>query len=230
MEAVKPGRDRPGKGQYDPYSLPDFDTDFITNDELEAFAQALTAPTTAPVIALNDWRPVHQKIKKPKRRKVPRRSKDETREGFVYTIVYWPLLFFVLGWIVFLFIAYNVTRLYIYAYEHLFSWTGKRQALRRQLQQADSYEQWKQSALALDQYLSNDEWRKVAPYSYYNDSTVRKVNSQLSLLLERVSAEEHSDSTSPHGSRCVEELKSLLEGCIKNNFVGVESPQLYSEV
>ena len=106
MEAVKAPGNAPGNGDYDPYSLPDFDTDFITNDELETFAQALAAPTTAPVIALNDWRPVHQKIKKPKRRKATRRSKDETREGFVYTIVYWPLLFFVLGWIIFLFIAY----------------------------------------------------------------------------------------------------------------------------
>ena len=45
----------------------------------------------------------------------------------------------------------------IYAYEHTFSWRGKKQALRRELQQADSYEQWKQSALALDEYLGNEE-------------------------------------------------------------------------
>ena len=229
MKEVKPASTRPGKGEYDPYSLPDFDTDFITKDELEAFAQALAAPTTAPVTALNDWRPVHQKIKKPKRRKSSRRSKDETREGFVYSILYWPLLFFVLGWIVFLFIAYNLIRVYIYAYEHLFSWTGKRQRLRRQLQQAASYDQWKEDALALDNYLGNDEWKRSDPYSYYNHQTVKKVSGQLSALLERLSAEQSGNRTSVDGPKCVEELKSLLEGCIKNNFVGVESQQLYSE-
>lgn len=88
--------------QYDPHSLPNFDTEFISAEELQAFSEALNAPTTSPVTALNDWRPIHQKIKKAKRRKEARRSKDETREGFVYSILYYPLLFGVLGWIVFL--------------------------------------------------------------------------------------------------------------------------------
>jgi hypothetical protein len=87
---------------YDPHTLPDFDTDFISAEELQAFSEALTAPTTTPVTALNDWKPIHQKIKKAKRRREPRRSKDETREGFVYSILYYPLLFVVLGWIIFL--------------------------------------------------------------------------------------------------------------------------------
>lgn len=88
--------------QYDPHSLPNFDTEFISPEELQTFSEALNAPTTTPVTALNDWRPIHQKIKKAKRRKEPRRTKDETREGFVYSILYYPLLFGVLGWIVFL--------------------------------------------------------------------------------------------------------------------------------
>jgi Domain of unknown function (DUF3336)/Patatin-like phospholipase len=215
-------------GQYDPHSLPDFENDFITADELEAFSQALTAPATTPVTALNDWRPIHQKIKKVKRRKVPRRTKDETREGFVYTLLYWPLLFIVLGWIIFLFIAYNVTRAYIHAYEHYYSWTGTRQKLRRQLQHADSYDQWKQGALALDEYLGNEEWKHSDSYSYYNHQTVEKVNSQLVALLERVNNEE-DEKHRADASKTIDDLKTLLEGCIKNNFVGVESPQLYSE-
>jgi Domain of unknown function (DUF3336)/Patatin-like phospholipase len=219
----------PGKDEYDPSSLPDFDTDFITNDELDAFAQALAAPTTVPVTALNDWRPIHQKIKKPKRRKVPKRSKDETREGFVYTLLHWPLLFFVLGWIVFLFIAYNLTRVYIYAYEQFFSWTGKRQALRRRLQQAESYDQWKDDALALDQYLGNEQWKRSDSYSYYNHQTVKKVSAQLAALLDRIEAGEAENVNGVDIPRALEELKLLLESCIKNNFVGVESPQLYSE-
>jgi hypothetical protein len=94
------GQSLPNDDQYDPRSLPDFETDFITAEELQAFSDALTAPTTTPVTALNDWKPIHQRIKKSKRRREPRRSKDETREGFVYSLLYYPLLFAVLGWIV----------------------------------------------------------------------------------------------------------------------------------
>ncbi len=67
------------KGQYDPFALPDFDNDFIQSEELQAFADALAAPT-APILpsALNDWRPIYQKIKKVRKR--PQR-RDETREG-----------------------------------------------------------------------------------------------------------------------------------------------------
>jgi hypothetical protein len=87
---------------YDPHSLPDFETDFISPEDLQAFSNALDAPATTPVTALNDWRPIHQKIKKARRRREPRRSKDETREGFVYNVLHYPLLFVVLGWIIFL--------------------------------------------------------------------------------------------------------------------------------
>jgi hypothetical protein len=215
------------QGEYDPFTLPDFDKTFITRDELEAFAQALEAPTTAPVTALNDWGPVYQKIKKLKRRRTPRRSKDETREGWVYSVLYYPLLIFVLGWIIFLFGAYNIIRLYIYVYEHFYSWTGQRQRLRRQLQDADTYEMWRQGAIALDQYLGNDQWKETDSYSYYNHHTVQKVSAQLSVLLDKIKLGKGKPATSDPA--LVEELKVLLESCIKNNFVGVESPQLYSE-
>lgn len=68
---------------FDPEQLPDFRNDFVSEDDLRAFAAALEAPQANPVIALNDWKPVHQKIKKRGQRRKAR-SKDETREGFVY--------------------------------------------------------------------------------------------------------------------------------------------------
>jgi predicted acylesterase/phospholipase RssA len=212
---------------YDPHSLPDFDTDFLLDGELEAFSEALSAPTTKPVTALNDWRPIHQKIKKSRRKREPRRSKDETREGFVYSILYWPLLFGVLAWIVFLFAAYNLTRLYIYLYEHLFSWIGRRETLRKRLQHAKGYDEWKTAAQELDAHLGNDKWRESSPYSYYNHATVERVNQQLAHLTERISADGQlagSDQT-----QNITDLKDLLEACIKNNFMGVENPRLYSE-
>lgn len=48
------------KTTYDPYVLPDFDTEFISQDDLDAFRQALSAPAAVSVTALNDWRPIHR--------------------------------------------------------------------------------------------------------------------------------------------------------------------------
>lgn len=215
---------------YDPYTLPDYENDFIDRADLEAFADALTAPTTEPVTALNDWGPVHQRVKRSRvRRKPSRRSKDETREGFVYTILYYPLLFIVCGWIVVLFIIYNLTRFYIYAYEHAFSWTGQRERLRRQLQQASTYEEWKSAAQRLDEFLGNEEWKRHDQYSYYNHNTVKKVTAQLIELQQRVEAEAGHGSNGIGGLSALDDLKALLESCVKNNFVGIENPRLYSE-
>lgn len=84
---------------FDPEFLPDYDNDFITQDDLASFAAALEAPTNTPVTALNDWKPIHQKVKKSKQRRKPTRTKDEKREGFVYFLLRYPILLGVLGWI-----------------------------------------------------------------------------------------------------------------------------------
>ena len=215
---------------FDPYTLPDFEDDFISQSDLESFARALTAPTTEPVIALNDWGPVHQKVRRNRvRRKTPQRSKDETREGFVYTLLHYPLLFIVCGWIAFLFIVYNLTRFYIYAYEHFFSRRGRRETLRRRLQVANTYDEWQNAAHELDEYLGNEEWKESDPYSYYNHQTVRNVTSQLADLQQRVQTEAKDGRDGVGGLTAEDELKSLLESCVKNNFMGVENPRLYSE-
>lgn len=113
-----------------------------------------------------------------------------------------------------------MTRLYIYAYEHLFAWAGKREALRKELQHAKSYPEWKAIAQKLDEQLENEQWKRSAPYSYYNHQTVARVNDQLAVLLDRIEQDD---------ARSVNDLKALLEACIKNNFMGIESSRLYSE-
>lgn len=215
--------------EWDHRNLPDYDTEFTSQEDLNAFAEALAAPTTSPVVALNDWRPIHQKIKKNRsRRKPSKRSKDETREGFVYSILHYPLLIGVLGWIVFLFIAYNVTRLYVVAYEKIFTWKGKRQRLRKQLQQANNYEEWTRAAEKLDEYLGNEEWKETDAYSYYNHQTVRRAAQELAYLRKKVQ-DESTGSKQSSDHHAIEDMKALLQSCIKNNFVGVENPRLYSE-
>ena len=64
-------------------NLPDHDTDFVNEQDIAAFEKALSAPDANEdefITALNDWRPVNQKIRRKKAAR-PRRGKDETREG-----------------------------------------------------------------------------------------------------------------------------------------------------
>lgn len=107
--------------------LPDIDTDFVNPDgkpppnhptgeepedtfltafqidaDLAAFARAVNAPDAPEedfITALNDWRPVRQRIRRKNPKKRPRRGKDETREGFGYQILKWPMLAVVFAWI-----------------------------------------------------------------------------------------------------------------------------------
>ncbi len=214
---------------FDPSNLPDFDTNFIDETDIKAFAKALNAPENSPVTALNDWRPVHQHVRRRgarARKKNPKRSKDETREGFVYNILKWPLLLLVLGWIIVLAISYFATRLYVYGYEHFFTWRGRRQALRQSLRLKTDFEDWKRAAKELDEHLGNQRWKETDDYAFYDYTTVRKVKDQLKAGRARASLEEaHHDST----REPIDQLRRLVEDCVKNNFVGVENPRLYSE-
>ena len=218
---------------YDPTRLPDFDTEFISKDDLDAFARALTAPDTTPVTALNDWRPVHQRVKRKtprNKKKLPKRSKDETREGFVYSLLKWPLLATVFGWILVLGAAYLLTRFYIWAYEHVVTWRGQRERLRQNLRSKTDYKSWIAAAEALDRHLGNEKWKTVNDYAYYDHATISKVKEQLRSRRELAAAEaEKNDSERGTLQHALEDLKSLVEACVRDNFAGTENPRLYSE-
>ncbi|KZF25130.1 patatin-domain-containing protein [Xylona heveae TC161] len=232
---------------FDAYNIPDYDTNFVHEAEFSEFAKALAAPENsnedvslsqqAPafITALNDWRPVHQKVRGrrksggPRRRRPPKRGKDETREGFVYTLLKWPMLVSVLAWIIILGIIYIFTRLYIYFYEQFVTWRGTRQRLRRNLQSTKSYGEWVEAAKELDKYLGNEAWKKQDEYAYYDHKTVKKAVNQLRKLRQLAEAEESPEVENEGTVRAVDELRGLIEACVKSNFVGVENPRLYSE-
>ena len=216
---------------YDPRSLPDFDTEFTSQHDFRQFEDALNAPEASPVIAMNDWRPIHRRVRRPgSRRKAPkRRTKDETREGFVYTLLKWPFLATVLGWISVLGIGYLLTRLYIFLYEHFFTWTGKRERLRRKLRSTNTYPEWREAAEELDSYLGTERWKEQDEYAYYDYTTVNKVTGQLKLLRARIEQETKNGVSDRGNVPAIEELHEMLKACVKNNFVGVENPRLYSE-
>lgn len=212
------------------YGLPDFNTRFIEDKELEQFERALSAPEACPLVAINDWRPIHQRVRKPgSRRKGANRTVDETREGYLYTLLKWPLLSIVMGWISVLSVLYVLTRLYIYLYEHFVTWRGRRQTLRRQMRATNTYGEWKEAAKKLDAYLGNDRWKEVNEYAYYDHGTVNRVKSQLVTLKAKVEQAQANGDDGAKISSLLEDLRVLLEGCVKNNFAGVENPRLYSE-
>ena len=212
---------------FDPSRLPDYHRDFIDVKDLDEFAKSLNAPEASPLVALNDWRPVNQRVRRtrPRSRKAkPRRSKDETREGFVYNVLKWPFLLVVLGWILALCLSYLLIRLYIWAYERLVTWRGRRQLLRKNLQSKSDFALWRRAAEELDAHLGNDRWKSSDEYAYYDHSTVERVKEQLKSI--RLQAQNKGVSSTVDATY---RLRALVEACVKNNAFGVENPRLYSE-
>jgi len=223
---------------FDTDRVPDFHIRFIKDSELRAFAEALQAPEVTPITALNDWRPVHQRIRRKagrpgKRRRKPLRSRDETREGFVYTLLKWPLLLFVGCWLLVLFILYLLTRFYIWVYEQTITWRGYRQTLRQQLRASVTYTDWQNVAARLDEHLGNESWKEDDSYAYYDDATIRRAFEQLQARRQRamqlLSRNTKIGQCDELAEQAVHELKTLVESCVKNNFAGIENPRIYSE-
>lgn len=212
---------------FDPSLLPDYDREFIDRTDVEDFAKALNAPECSPLTAFNDRKSIHHRVKETRtrgRRKRPRRTKDETREGFVYSILKWPFLFAVLSWILVLCVAYVSTRVYIWAYERMFTWRGRRQVLRRNLQSKSHFAEWKIAAEELDDYLGNSKWRSIDEYAYYDHATVKRVKDQL-----RATRLQARESDGKSAVDAMQRLRRLIEACLKRNAFGIEAPNLYSE-
>ncbi|KAF2221294.1 acyl transferase/acyl hydrolase/lysophospholipase [Elsinoe ampelina] len=233
---------------WDPKTLPDFDDDFIKEEDIREFEKALAVPEHSPseedllspkqptefITALNDWRPIHQRVRgragrKSKSKKPPRRGKDETREGWTYKFLKWPLLLIVTGWLLGLSIAYLLTRFYIYVYEQFVTWRGTRQRLRKKMRSQTNYHDWVKAAQELDRYLGNDKWKETDEYAYYDCKTIRRVTQQLHALRLRVESGGNTNGLAEKHAVAVDELRGLVEACVKNNFAGYENPRLYSE-
>ncbi|KAJ5362958.1 hypothetical protein N7541_003802 [Penicillium brevicompactum] len=220
----------PKNDPYDPSGIPDFDRDFIKPDELDRFERALNAPEASPLVAINDWRPINQRVRKNRgRRKNPKRSKDETREGVLYTVLKWPFLFTVFAWITLLGFGYVLIRVYIFLYEQWVTWRGKRERLRRELSAQKNYPDWLKAAQALDVHLGTEKWKQTDEYAYYDHLTITKVVAQLKKVRGDAEWEKENGQIPSNEVSAVEELRALLEACVKNNFAGVENPRIYSE-
>ncbi|KAI0480776.1 lipase [Xylariaceae sp. FL0804] len=196
------------------------------------------------ITAQHDWAPVNQKVRRGKRRRRRRtvvggRTVDETREGYLYGLLKWPFFLSVALWIVGLGVSYLMTRSYIFLYEYYVAWTGRRERLRRNMRATSSYRDWVHAAKELDNYLGNQQWKEENEYAYYDSKTVRRVWEQMRRYRRAAERQEAKGSGAPGykdgdvveegGRKAIEDLKALTEACVKNNFVGVENPRLYSQ-
>ncbi|EJF61243.1 patatin-domain-containing protein [Dichomitus squalens LYAD-421 SS1] len=218
--------------------IPLLEEDFVDERHMQQFEEALKVDDTAmlsdftevpnsPVIspqqlslphgqrvrkvsALSDFAPVNLKVR---RRKRPPKTPHMGNE-WLYHILRWPLLGLIFLFIAFQFGAYIAIRQVVNAKEWLSAWRGRRGVLRKRLRNAQTYQEWKDAALALDQYMHFDEWKMVDEDLYYDWKLVRKVRRSLKVFREK------NDARGVLG---------VLETCIRNNFAGVESARLYSE-
>jgi hypothetical protein len=104
--------------------------------------------------------------------------------------------------------------------------------LRRKLQATTNYGDWVTEAKELDTFLGNDKWKAEDEYAYYDHKTVRRVLDQIRKCRRRIEEEEKSrvyGNGTARSSKALEDLKALVEACVKNNFVGVENSRLYSQ-
>lgn len=167
------------------------------------------------ITSKNDWFPVGEPKSKKREAKpsTTQRLSNEFRLLSSYFLFRWPVLFFVVMWVVFLTTLYFFVRLYVALLEYFFTWTGQRKVLRDKLRASKTYEEWVANAVELDKFLGLDKWLDNPRFSYYDSHTVQKTIRRLRLLRERGD---------------IAELMVLLLGCLKSNFAGIENRQLYS--
>ncbi|KAG8747549.1 hypothetical protein FRC10_000685 [Ceratobasidium sp. 414] len=211
----------------------EFARDYVDEDHILAFAKALEADELAlpddssaaspsipgtprpsherirKVAALSDFAPINQRVKRRRRGALPPRHRE-----LLYHIVRWPLLGLLFLVIFLEFYAYVWIRQCVNALEWLLAWRGKKGRLRANLRQARTYEQWRDAARVMDDYLGFNEWKQEDEDAYYDWTLVKKVYRSLKSLRQKDDARG---------------VLGVLEVCIRANFAGVESTRLYSE-
>lgn len=189
------------------------------------------------ITAQNDWAPVQAPTRKSadrskSRRKKTGRTTDETREGYLYSILKWPFLLIVSFWLLALGLGYIATRSYISVYETYIAWRGQRNRLRKAMRATSNYKDWERAAQQLDSYLGNDEWREIDEYAYYDSKTVRHAYHKMKKTRHRAEEAESRImfDRATKKIRPIDELRALIESCIRNNWVGIESARMYSRL
>lgn len=164
------------------------------------------------IAAASDFAPINEKVsRKSKKTSV---VDSGTREGFVFHALRWPLLLVIFLFISLEFLLYVLVRQLVNLIEFSIAWRGQKGQLRKRMRSADNYTDWKEAALAQDDYLGYEKWKTEDGSGFYDWILVKKVKSSLKNFREKDDAEN---------------LLGVLDLCLRNNFAGTENFRLYSE-
>ncbi|CED83697.1 patatin-domain-containing protein [Phaffia rhodozyma] len=159
--------------------------------------------------SVSDFAPINTRIRK--------RSKKKTsgaKAGFSYRVARYPLLFLILGMIFFEFGFYVATRQIVNVFEFFIGLFGQKRNLRHKLRYAKTFEEWKEAALEMDEFLGFNAWKMEDEDAQYDWSLVRKVKRSLATL---------------RAQNDVRGLVGVLDVCLRPSFAGIERVRLYSE-
>lgn len=177
----------------------------------------LTIPTSqsqkrvGKIAAASDFAPVRERTTKG----TTGGPKDTgRREGLVYNMLRWPLLLSIFITIGLEFFAYVLTRQIVNVVEWLIAHRGRKGNLRRQMRKAETFDQWRDTALELDDFMSHESWKREDASGLYDWILIKKVFHSLKTFREQDDAQE---------------LMAVLDLCCRNNFAGTENFRLYSE-
>lgn len=202
-----------------PYNEVKKEAETIDNQGLQQNAMAVDdvhakAPKPMMITSASDWFPINGQDKKKKDGISTRESfTNEFRHLASYTLLRWPVLVFIIIWVVILCVFYAIVRGYVAISEYLFTWTGQRRILRQKLRLSRTYDEWVENAKAMDSFLGLDEWSEHPRFSYYDYKTIQKTIQKIRVLRKK---------------NDVSNLMVFLQGCLKKNFAGIENKQLYS--
>ncbi|KAI0028467.1 acyl transferase/acyl hydrolase/lysophospholipase, partial [Vararia minispora EC-137] len=161
------------------------------------------------VSALSDFAPVNTRVKKRRKGHLGKHNNE-----WLFLIFRWPMLSSIFLFIAFLFGLYILIRQLVNAKEYISAWRGRKGLLRKRLRGSQSYDEWKDAARTLDEYLEFDVWKHADEDPFYDWRLVRKVRHSLRTFRKRDD---------------VRGVLGVLETCMRVNFAGIESPRLYSE-
>ena len=111
------------------------------------------------------------------------------------------------------------------------------------LRSAKTYQEWISTAKSMDEYLGLDAWKESDSFAYYDYNTIWRILRDIRNLRKSIEEDikdedsgtaksrpaEATDSKTVRPLPKAEELRRLLEACVKSNFGGTESPRLYSQ-
>lgn len=164
--------------------------DYVDHGHMHAYARALSGGDAQLAVdelsgaerisAAPDFAPIHETAQQQVQTSKPRSiDRGGVPEGFVYSLLRWPLLCVLFTLITLDFWLYVETRQLVNAIESLWTWRGRSRTLRRRLRRASTYSEWKRAALELDAYHQHDTWKLQDASALYDWQFVSRVVGRL---------------------------------------------------